>query len=435
VVRSDTRGLLGAPTAVREDRHRHQISVEHVVTAEVVRQRSRASTLVLALILAVAAMLIFAELHADVGFIPVGKGEGWDGAQYAAMLRSGWESGGPNTALRPMFVWLALPMYTWTGHVVEAFDFNNYVYVGLLVFLLARLMDLYGASKLTCVVAIICISLSNGFQFTAYYPVSVDLAGHAIMTLALWYVITGPRWAASAASVIAILSREYAPVIIVFGVIRDLRMRVTVTRTLATYLPASIAYVLLRIVVVRSIGEGNSIQTFIDNLDFWKDPMWAALYAYFAVTAIAGVSMVIAAQPQRWWPVIREEPEWLWFAVPIAIATAVVGMDIWRYMLAWTPLAVVLLARCSREWRRGERVVFLSAIAVLTAATQWPFQRIDLTRYFTDWFPYYAWVNQAQNDVTPAMLWPAWAWRFSMVAATMLALTLYSNRRSVELTP
>jgi hypothetical protein len=380
--------------------------------------------------MAVVAMAIFGALHLVVGRIPVGDGEGWDGAEYAAMLRGGWDRGGPNTALRPLVVWLARPAYTQTWNVVQAFDITNYVYVGVLAFVFSRFMARYGASTLTSGVAIVCISMSNAFQLAAYYPVTIDLGGHAIMALALWFIITGPRWAAAGALVAAVLSREYAPAVIAFGVIRDWRLRVAITKMVTTYVPATVVYLLLRNAVTQSVGEGLTVRAFIGYLDLWRDPMWAALYAYFAVTAIAGVSMVVAAQPQRWWSIIRDEPEWLGLAVPIALVTGVVGFDLWRYLLALTPLAVVLLARCSREWRPRETVVFLSAVVVLTLLTQAPFQELNVTRFFVDWFPYYAWIDKAPGGATSAMLWPIWGWRFLVVALSLWALMIYANRRA-----
>jgi hypothetical protein len=234
------------------------------------------------------------------------------------------------------------------------------------------------------------------------------------------------------------LSREYAPVVVIFGVIRDLRQRVPLATIVATYTPAMVVYVVLRLVVVtRSTSEGNTLQTFIGNMHLWRDPMWASLYVYFLLTTIAGVSLVVAAQPRRWWNLIREEPEWLGFAVPIALATALVGIDIWRYFTALTPLAIVLFARCSREWRPREALVWLSAAVLLTLLTQTPFQGMDLTRYFTEWFPYYAWINNAPGDVTRAMLWPGWAWRFLVVTLALCALMIYANGRdsSAVVTP
>ena len=42
------------------------------------------------------------------------------------------------------------------------------------------------------------------------------------------------------------------------------------------------------------------------------------------------------------------------------------------------------------RWRPRQAMVLMSAVVVLTLATQMPFQGMDLTRYFTEWFPYYA---------------------------------------------
>ena len=50
-------------------------------------------------------------------------------------------------------------------------------------------------------------------------------------------------------------------------------------------------------------------------------------FGHFLLTIAGGVSLVLAAQPQRCWRVIREEPEWLGFAVPIILVTALVGID------------------------------------------------------------------------------------------------------------
>jgi hypothetical protein len=390
------------------------------------------------LTMAIVAMVIYGALHIPLGRIPVADGQGWDGSDYGAMLEGGWARGGPNTALRPLIVWLVQPAYAVTGHVAHAFDVTNYIFTGLLAFLFSLLMEWYGASMMARAIAIICISASNAFRLPAYYPVLIDLGSHAMMTLALWHIIAGPRWAAAVASVAAMLSREYAPVVVIFGVIRDLRQRVPLATIVATYTPAMVVYVVLRLVVVtRSTSEGNTLQTFIGNMHLWRDPMWASLYVYFLLTTIAGVSLVVAAQPRRWWNLIREEPEWLGFAVPIALATALVGIDIWRYFTALTPLAIVLFARCSREWRPREALVWLSAAVLLTLLTQTPFQGMDLTRYFTEWFPYYAWINNAPGDVTRAMLWPGWAWRFLVVTLALCALMIYANGRdsSAVVTP
>jgi len=41
--------------------------------------------------------------------------------------------------------------------------------------------------------------------------------------------------------------------------------------------------------------------------------------------------------------------------------TALVGIDIWRYLTALTALIVVLFARCSQAWRPRQAIVLMSA--------------------------------------------------------------------------
>jgi hypothetical protein len=380
--------------------------------------------------MAIVAMVIYGALHIPLGRIPVANGAGWDGIDYVAMLEKGWRAGGPNTQLRPLVVWLAQPAYAVTGSPALAFDITNYVFTGLLAFLFSLLMEWYGASSLARWIAIVCISASNAYRLPAYYPVLIDLGGHAMMALAIWFIIAGPRWAAGAASIAAVLSREYAPVVLIFGAWRDRRRQVPLMTIAATYLPAALVYVTVRMIVVeRTVAEGNTLQTFIRNASLWTGPLFPSFFVYFLLTIAGGVSLVLAAQPRRWWRVLRDEPEWLGFALPIILVTALVGIDIWRYLTALTPLIVVLFARCSREWRGRDRAVLMSAVVVLTLATQMPFQGMDLTRYFTEWFPYYAWTNSAPGEVTREMLWPGWTWRFVAVSLALCALVAYVSSR------
>ena len=72
----------------------------------------------------------------------------------------------------------------------------------------------------------------------------------------------------------------------------------------------------------------------------------------------------------------------------------------------------------------------MAAIA-LTLWTQEPFVSMNLTGYFTDWFPYYAWTGNLPSDVFVRPLWPEWAWRFLVVAFSLCALIVYAKTRPV----
>ena len=382
--------------------------------------------------IALLAVLLFYVLHRTAGRMPIGGGEGYDGHDYAEMLRGGWIKGSVYTRLRPLVVWMNQPAFSLTGDAVRAFDLMNFVYAGAFAFLLSLMMERYGASGFARALAIVCLGLSNASKLPAYYPVLIDLGAFTIMAFALWAMLAAPRWVIALACVAAILSREFAPVVIFFGVHRDLRLRRSWMSIILTYLPAALVYLVLRVIVAKiSTSPGNSLEVFITNRVMWKDPMFVALYAYFALTFLGGISLITAAQAGRCWRLLRDEPEWISFALPIAVVSGLVGMDIWRYLVSLAPLVLVLYARCSRDWSRGEALVWGVAAIVLTVWTQEPFVSMNLTGYFTDWFPYYAWTGNLPSDVFVRPLWPEWAWRFLVVAFSLCALIVYAKTRPV----
>ena len=382
------------------------------------------------LALALILVLLFALVHSVIGHIEVRSGEGYDGSDYASMLRSGWLTGSVFSRLRPLVVWLNQPAYAMTGNAVRAFDVMNFVYVGLFGLLLSLLMERYGASWSVRAVAIACVGLSNGLRLPAYYPVLIDLGASVFIVLAIWMIVAGPRWAAALACVAAVLAREFAPAVIAFGVHRDLRRGVRWRTILATYLPASVVYVALRVIVARiSVTEGNSLRVFIGNRLLWEDPMFVGLFVYFFVTCVGGLSLVTAADIGRGWRLLRDEHEWASFVLPITIAAALVGFDIWRYLVALTPAALVFYARCASQWSPRERIVLSTAAVALTLWTQRPWEAMNLTRYFTEWFPYYAWRGTAPEGVALTALFPDWGARFLVVGLSLVGLMVYTQRR------
>ena len=382
------------------------------------------------LLLALLAVAIFAIMHVTAGRIEVRNGEGWDGSDYAVMLREGWIKGSVYSRLRPLVIWMNQPALGITGDAVRAFDAMNFVYAGAFALLLSLLMEQYGASPMHRAVAIVCLGLSNGFRLPAYYPVLIDLGACAVITLALWAMVSGRRWVAAMACVAAVLAREYAPVVLFFGAHRDWRKRVPFTTILATYLPAALVYLVLRVAVALiSVTPGNTLAVFIANRYLWTDPMFVGLFFYFLLTCVGGLSLVAAAQVGRCWSWIRDEPEWISFALPIVMVSALVGIDIWRYLVTLAPMALVFYARCSREWSRRDAVVWSAAAMSLTLWTQQPFARMDLARYFADWFPYYAWTDNTPDGIVANPLWPDWTWRFVVVACAFGTLILYAKNR------
>ena len=95
-------------------------------------------------------------------------------------------------------------------------------------------------------------------KYVAFYPVLIDAGAIALVTLAIYFLVTGPRAAAAVAILAAVLAREFAIATVAFGVVRDLRRRVPVWIIAATYAPALAVFFVWRSHVTQRFS-GNSV--------------------------------------------------------------------------------------------------------------------------------------------------------------------------------
>lgn len=386
---------------------------------------------------------IFVLLMETGGQITYNQGMGWDGAYYAAMTSEGLAAGTSNTALRPLVPFLNRSAYAVLGNAVAAFQLMNVVYSALFAIGLALLLDAYAARPVARLffVATAAVSIATA-QMMAFYPVLVDLGAYAAMTFAIVLVLRGPGVAAGLACVLAVLSREFGIAVVAFGLVRGIRLHLPYQRLLWTYAPACLTFVLLRVVVSwvdpRDVSlELMTTERLAANLRFWQDPLFAALFLYFLVTVLGGVSLALASRPGACLRLLWNEPEWLVFTGLVLAATAVGSADLWRYLGFLTPVMAVLFARLEAGWSGWRRPVLLAQSVGATWLTQRPFGVMDLGRYFRDWFPYYVVIDQVPRGAR-SELWPQWGWRFVGVAVCLLVMSACAEavgKRRTVVTP
>ena len=378
------------------------------------------------IVVAFVAVVLFGILHSTGGRISAGNGEGWDGQDYSRMLREGWLRGTVHTRLRPLIVWANTPVFIATRSPVLSFVIMNLVYAGLLAGVLSMLLQRYGAGTFLRVIAVVCIAFSNHFRLQAFYPVLIDLGACAVIAVALLLILDGPRWAAALACAAAMLAREYSVILLFFGVHRDWRNHVPRRATIATYVPAAILWIAVRIVASRAPNaeDVTSLHVLLENRYLWADPLFAALFLYFLVAHAGGVSLLVASQPRCCVRFLTREPEWVSYTVPLIVVTAFGGADMWRYFTPLLPVVAVLFAQCFADRSRGEQYVLGVSALALTLWTQAPFKRMDVMSYFADWFPYY--IRQGLYPFSsPPPLWPDWGWRFLVVAVAFFVLLAF----------
>jgi hypothetical protein len=377
---------------------------------------------------------VLLSLLTDVsGQIPVNGGFGYDGRDYVRIFERSFDTVLPSALLRPVIVLINDQANTHYFHdPIATFRAMNIVYACALAVILAGLCRRYGASPAATAVFIVnlflCISIAKMF---AFYPVLVDLGAYSFMAASVWAIVAGRRWPIVVTTVLAVLSREFAAVNVLFGVARDLRTRQPLPVIAATYAPAVIAFFWVRRVAAGFVQEseitdpvlsiGALVTALLSNVGWWSDPMYVAFWSYFAATLFGGLSLFLLITLRQWWPCLRDEPEWLAFIVPLVAVTVLGYTDMWRYSAFLVPALPVFWAWSVRRLNPGRDLLLFAVLTAATVATQRPWQRMDLSSYFRDWFPYYVVERRVPFQVE---LWPTWSYYLIVAIASLAALAL-----------
>jgi hypothetical protein len=368
------------------------------------------------------------------GQISVNRGLGYDGQDYVRMFESGFRAMPPSTVLRPVVLVINDQANDRYFHdPLAAFRAMNIVYAFALAVILAGLCRRYGASPAATTVLIVnlflCISIAKMF---AFYPALVDLGAYAFMAASVWAIVVGRRWPIVVTTVVAVLSREFAAVNVLFGIARDIRTGRSLPVIAATYAPAIVAFFWIRqfaaglfhgeAITDPVLSIGPLLSTLLSNVEWWTDPMYAVFWIYFAVTLFGGLSVFLLTTLGPWWTCLREEPEWLAFIVPLVAVTVVGYTDMWRYSAFLVPALPAFWAWGVARLKEGRAPLFFAAVTSVTLATQRPWQHMDLNSYFRDWFPYYAVIEHPA--ASGAELWPVWGRYLTVAIASLVALAL-----------
>ena len=392
--------------------------------------------------LAVVAAVMLLAMEAATGRIPVNEGKGFDGTDYATMLDD-ISHGAPDPKLRPAIVVANRPAYAWTGNAVDAFRLMNYLYAGLLSWLVCVLFDRYasagGAASWIgpAMKAVLIVNLFASIavtKFAAFNPVLVDLGAMVLILAALVLHISGRRLAAAAATVAAVLAREFALGVVLFGIVRDWRRRVPLVSIAATWVPPLVVWIGWRLFAVGPWSDGgtslNGLRQLAGHVAVnWQDPVYISLFTYFTLTTFAGITLFVVARARLASAQFVREPEWAGYALFVVAAAAAGKADIWRYLAFLLPVVVMLSAVVSRDLAtvRWRLLASAALVCVATLVTQRPYQRMDMTRYFRDWFPYYLQIGDAEMINDSPSLWPVWGWRFLTAAGLLLSLIIVSD--------
>lgn len=233
-------------------------------------------------------------------------------------------------------------------------------------------------------------------------------------------------------TVLAVLSREFAAVNVLFGIARDLRTGRLLPVIAATYAPAVIAFFWIRRYAAGLFSGGRDQRaSALDRPSRIRAPRQHRMVVRSRVRAVlelfrrdvfGGLSVFLLTTLRPWSTCLREEPEWLAIVVPIVAVTVVGYTDMWRYSAFLVPALPAFWAWGVARLKKGVAPLFFTAVTAVTVATQRPWQHMDLNSYFRDWFPYYVVIDHPA--ASGVQLWPVWANYLAVAIASLVALAL-----------
>lgn len=386
-------------------------------------------------VIAVVGLTLFGIVNVLSGRVEANDGLGWDGRQYAHMVTDRLADGTASTQTRPLLPLLTRIPLAAGLDIITAFQLMNALYAIVLYFFLCRILDLYGVTtpyKAYFVVTVaLCIATSRMF---AFYPTLIDLGALAVMSAATYVLLTRTGWAACAATIVAVTTREFGAVLALFGFHRELRLGRGFLRPLLTYAPAgALLFLIRRWADATNLGDRDralpTVAEMLAGFAASRDPPFIAFFVYFLVTLLGGVTLLLALRPVWCIRKFAGMPE-LATLIALVVAAAAIGIDIWRYLVFTLPAIAILYGLYVRDHQPGP--LLLTAAFILTLATQQPFVQMDMTHYFRDWFPAYVY----RTDDATAAFWSAWRVRIAITIAGALVLVIVQRmapRRQVGL--
>jgi len=382
------------------------------------------------IVLGIIAALIL-DVLADVsGPLTVGNGYGWDGQDYVRMIEVGFREGTPAMRLRPVVLLINGEVNRYFHNPRTTFHAMNLVYAFTLAVALAALCQRYGCSPIAGATLVLnlflCISVAKMF---AFYPTLVDLGAYAFLTISICAIVWDRRVLIVLTSIVAVLSREFGAVAVLFGVVRDWRRGRPPLTIALTYSPAVIAFFWIRQftagyssaeeVTDPTLSLTGVIAALLQNTEWWLDPVYLFLSLYFVVTLFGGVSIFVLTTPRRLVAGLRQEPEWLAIVIPLLVMGALGPLDMWRYAAFMIPAIPVFWAWAVSGIQPRRRWLIFAAVSVATVVTQRPWQHMNADLYFRDWFPYFL-----VRDHRDAGLWPVWRVYLELAVGSVVGLAV-----------
>jgi hypothetical protein len=380
------------------------------------------------------ACVVYIVLSSISGRTSINGGLGQDGHIYAAMVTNhDLQSASAIDKLTPAFPLAAALAYAATGDVIRSFELLNIVAFAVLVLAVCLILD--GASappnvKLCAVLTVILLGLPT--LTTAFDPGQPYLLAVALISFA----VAGCEWRngllAGIFHVGAALASPVGIVAPLYGISRQWRLRQRTPSTLIVFLPALLVWLLVQYWArggARGLLDLMRLSRVHADAVFWTEPLFILFGAYFLVTSVGGLTILLWSRPGWIKDAVSEKPELLALVLPVIPFIATAGLDVSRTIPFLLPFWLLVIAAWAGG-RTASLTVPLVLATGLTLLTQHPWVRLNDTNYFVNWFPYS--VHAARVNVTDAAFSGTWRVRMFIAAGGLAAFVAWTRleRRS-----
>ena len=383
-------------------------------------------------------ILIAVVIHAALGFwsgtTSVNDGLGAEGPVYAAMVIDHDVQGGTAVQrLTPAFPLASAVAFAGTGNIVRSFEIVNVVAFVLLVLATCMVLDARAAPlsiKLCAALTVTVLGLPTAAA--AFNPAQPDLLAVALVLLAVASCEAGREWLVAATHIAATLATPVGIVAPLYGIWQRWRLRQRTPLALAVFLPALLTGCLVQVWArggPRGVLELTQFSRVAADVSLWNESEFIMAAAYFLLTSLGGLTILLWSRPRWMLDAVREKPELLALVVPVALFIATAGLDVPRAIPFLLPFWLIVIGVWCRQQKASLLVPVLLATA-LTILTQHPWARVTDASYFIDWFPYS--VQAGRVNVSAVDLRNTWGLRALVVAAGLAAFAAWRRRPLVN---
>ncbi len=375
------------------------------------------------------ATVVYIAVGSMSGRTSINGGLGQDGPIYAAMVANhDLRSASAIDKLTPAFPLAAAVAYAATGTVVRSFELVDLIAFAVLVLAVCVLLDGASASPMLKLCAALTVTLLGLPSLTtAFDPGQPALLAVALISFAVASCEWRNRLLVGIVHVGATLASPVGIVAPLYGISRQWRLRQRTPSALIVFLPALLAWLLVQY-WARGGAAGLLDLTRLSRVHadavFWTESLFIVFGAYFLVTSVGGLTILLWSHPGWIKDAVSERPELLALVLPVIPFIATAGLDVPRTIPFLLPFWLLVLAAWARG-RTASLTVPLVLAAALTLLTQHPWVRLNDMNYFVDWFPYS--VHAARVSVTDAAFSTTWRLRVFLAAGGLAAFVAWTR--------